>query len=753
MAIGYTEVDFVNGVAPALNAANMNHIDEGVKACADALDLETVAGKAITQAADAAAQRTLLNVENAADVTDEANVTAIENATAEVTAAPSHWNVLVGGAKKRLTHAGFAAIVKAFFGFVANAVGFEMAGGTTSKKLIVDENATISTLVSLKFPTVIEAGTATTTPNDTDVVPGIKADHTLLKYTWANLKAAIKTAMGITYTSGTLTIDGSANTSTIPTANEKTRLSDIQAATGATTALKLANLVTVATDAQQGVSELATAAEIVTGTDDTRGVNVKQLRDSLALADMWLTKRTKMPDGATAVYSQDAWATIDGWDVAGLLTNPATVGSGRILFTRTGTGLASAYRAVSGLISKTLCIRYKTTAGYGLINVCTDTGVTIGGTLVESTEWIVAKVQLPISTGTQYIFLKSNSGVNAATFEIDWIWIGDYSMLDGSMLLESARMANELAVTPGVPVAASGTITATDVATATKGDTIAGKKYTFVAALTASPGVEGEVLKGATKEDDLENLNLAISEAARTNNGTKYWAAAVHPLVSSSRTNAILTLTAKTTGLLGNQITVACESGTNHTASGSTLSGGKDAVGGKIQTQMQTLPASTTLYGAALLAADGGTTAGTVVQGNDARMMTAPTTWTPIPMFGGVADDGTYTVEHAKYVKAGKKVSGDCVIKWTAKGSKTGTFTLAGLPAAGTSPYSSPAGNLSPTTDMTGLTAGTSIIACSYNAAILTFKKITTTTVVDALTDANFTNTTRITVHFEYISA
>ena len=38
MAIGYTELDFINGTAPALNAANMNHIDEGVKACADQLD-------------------------------------------------------------------------------------------------------------------------------------------------------------------------------------------------------------------------------------------------------------------------------------------------------------------------------------------------------------------------------------------------------------------------------------------------------------------------------------------------------------------------------------------------------------------------------------------------------------------------------------------------------------------------------------------------------------------------------------------
>ena len=38
MEIAYTKLDFVNGATPALSAPNLNHIDEGVKACADAID-------------------------------------------------------------------------------------------------------------------------------------------------------------------------------------------------------------------------------------------------------------------------------------------------------------------------------------------------------------------------------------------------------------------------------------------------------------------------------------------------------------------------------------------------------------------------------------------------------------------------------------------------------------------------------------------------------------------------------------------
>lgn len=38
MAIGYTEIDFVNNSVPALNATNMNKIDEALKDACDEID-------------------------------------------------------------------------------------------------------------------------------------------------------------------------------------------------------------------------------------------------------------------------------------------------------------------------------------------------------------------------------------------------------------------------------------------------------------------------------------------------------------------------------------------------------------------------------------------------------------------------------------------------------------------------------------------------------------------------------------------
>lgn len=66
MAIGYTELDFVNGSAPALSAANLNHIDEALKDACDLLDAETVAGRALATAADVAAQRSALGLGDSA---------------------------------------------------------------------------------------------------------------------------------------------------------------------------------------------------------------------------------------------------------------------------------------------------------------------------------------------------------------------------------------------------------------------------------------------------------------------------------------------------------------------------------------------------------------------------------------------------------------------------------------------------------------------------------------------------------------
>lgn len=151
MAIGYTEIDFLNGSAPALNATNLNKMDEAIKDACDQLDAQgtlTEAGRidanaiAATAGATLAARlQTAANVEDGADVTDEANVTAIAVATDEVTAAPAHWWVLVGGALKRMTQAGWTALVLVATGKTNAATGYTLAGGTTSKTLTVSADA------------------------------------------------------------------------------------------------------------------------------------------------------------------------------------------------------------------------------------------------------------------------------------------------------------------------------------------------------------------------------------------------------------------------------------------------------------------------------------------------------------------------------------------------------------------------------------------------------------------------------------
>jgi hypothetical protein len=181
MAIGYTEIDFINSSAPALNATNLNKIDEALKDACDLLDAETVAGRALVEAADADAQRTALDVDSKAEVT----------------------------AKSR-DPASFAAAVAAM--------------------------------------------DATTDYSDTDRFPFSMQDGTAKFHIWSSIKAAIKIAIGYAAqsvgftlsggtTSKTLTVSADADTKDVPTADEKTRLGDIQAATGATTAAKLVTLV------------------------------------------------------------------------------------------------------------------------------------------------------------------------------------------------------------------------------------------------------------------------------------------------------------------------------------------------------------------------------------------------------------------------------------------------------------------------------------------------------------------------------
>lgn len=568
MAIGYTELDFVNGSAPALSAANLNHIDEALKDACDLLDAETVAGRALATAADVAAQRSALGLGDSATK-----------------------NVGTGSG--------------------------DVAAGNAPAGAVTTHEST---------------------------------------YAHANL----------------------------PTAAGKTAADAIGAATGATTALKLANLASPASPTQQGVALLG--------------------------ASGGAAKLTKMPDGATAVFANDDWTNLTGVTFSVLSPSSGSVSNGEITITPSTTqGRMMITGAVAG---KIIALRAKrpSTAAAGFKVWGYDGANIIGSPMLDialGTSYQIFVLVVPIGATSVRIYPDNVAGSAPAT--IDWIWIGDYSYLTGTLSEEAARIANELGDTAGVAVAASGTITATDLATAGKGDTIQGKKYTFVDALTASPGVEGEVLKAATKEEEIENENLAISEVSRANNGVKYWAAAVHPLVSTTRSGAVLNISAKTPGLAGNQITVVSESGTNHTASGSTLTGGKDAVGDKIHTQLQTMPASTAKYGATKLA----TNAAEITAGTSANAITPGTlkdstpslngikfpatqvasadantlddyeegTFSPTIIGSTVAGTQTYAAQFGFYTKIGRHVSASVYLLISAKDALIeGNALIGGLP-------------------------------------------------------------------------
>jgi len=500
MAIGYTPQTWANGAAPPLSAANLQTMDNGINAACDLLDNPTALAACLPDATASvpgkatAAQITKLGgIEALADVTDEANVTAIAVATAEVTAAPAHWWVLVGGALKRMTQAGWTALVLAATGKSNLATGFTLAGGTTPKTLTVSDDA--------------------------------------------------------------------------DTAN-----------------------IAQATTALRGTAEIATAAELVTGTDDTRVPSVKQLKDATGLADFFLTRRTKMPDGATAVYSQDAWATTDSW-VSDY--SPAPSVSGGVL-----TFKGDIFKIIAGSNSKLVVARIRCISGDTTIKIFS--GVSVGSApsiTLKSNIWSVVSAQL-LQAATNHVLILSPDA--SYIFELDFIWIGDYSYLPGSLSEEAARIANQIGDTAGVGAAATATITSngTNVNTPAFGTLttttglpaadstfkVGTKTYTWKSALTPT---EGEVLLEATVAACLTNARDAVNGTAGTL-GTKHQCTA-NSLFTATASATILTVTAILRGTVGNGATyeIVAGAGSELTASGALATGGVDdtvTIGGKVYT-------------------------------------------------------------------------------------------------------------------------------------------------------------------------
>ena len=118
-------------------------------------------------------------------------------------------------------------------------------------------------------------------------------------------------------------------------------------------------------------------------------------------------------------------------------------------------------------------------------------------------------------------------------------------------LMESTPVIPE--VTPKLPEAADGTITVA-VGNAQDGDeiTIGGITYTWKTALSED-AVPYEVLIGDDNSDAAANLQKAIT--AGDTEGTNYSTGTVaHPLVTATVDGAVVTVTAKTKGVVGNAI-------------------------------------------------------------------------------------------------------------------------------------------------------------------------------------------------------
>ncbi len=135
-------------------------------------------------------------------------------------------------------------------------------------------------------------------------------------------------------------------------------------------------------------------------------------------------------------------------------------------------------------------------------------------------------------------------------------------------------------VTPKLPVAADGTVTVA-AGNAQDGDeiTIGGITYTWKTALT-DPAVPYEVLIGADNDAAAGNLKKAINK--ESTEGTNYGTGTVaHPTVSATVASNVVTVKAKTKGVVGNAIewafTPATEGTSNVTlAPEAALDGGVD---------------------------------------------------------------------------------------------------------------------------------------------------------------------------------
>ena len=361
-----------------------------------------------------------------------------------------------------------------------------------------------------------------------------------------------------------------------------------------------AGFIPQATESAVGGAELATAAEIVTGTDTGRVPNVANLKTALASDGMWLTKRTKMPDAGSMSWSYDSWSDVSAityTNAGGVVTDGALV-----ITSTSGGGYALIAKAIA--IGEYIVFRYKCVSGSGPLRIITNSGYDI----LASTAITVGDYTITIARSPYTVTLGSGgfrvfpSSTGTGSIAIDWMWCGSADTTTkqlyttGTLSEEAARIADQLGDSAGVGVAASGTITSNGT-NVSAGDTvtIAGKTYTFIDS-ASTPSNEGEIqIAAAGYNSSMLRLAYAVNRyLPGTNDGVTYKIAASHPLVYAVHSTGVVTLYAgtasgtgstqtltPTTGELGNSITLA-KSAATLTLSGTTLSGGYSDVAAKI---------------------------------------------------------------------------------------------------------------------------------------------------------------------------